>query len=388
MMPKRLLAFTFVSLSVAVLGAAPLAPAAINVGDKPKLEFKSTDGTPVSLDKLKGRIVVVDFWATWCGPCMAMADEMVAMNKEYSSKGLQMVGISLDQDRGALDRVVKERKFVWPQYFDGKGWENAIWKEWGENGIPFTVLLSPDGQVLWKGHPGDGLKDQIAKAFKQHPPQLVDARALAKAKELLGEIEAKNKAGETAAAMKLLARFPDDAKADKDTAARLDEARKSVEAEAEKMIGEVDPLIADGKYVPAINKLKDLTKALAGTPAGATARKKLADLMNKPEVRQQAEAADKAARSEEALAVAQALQKDKKDDLAYFRFKAIAKEFPATDAGATAADQVKKYESGPAFVKRVIEKESNTKAKAALSVARSYKGARKFDQARAKYQSI
>ena len=97
------------------------ATAAVDIGDKLQLTFKAVDGTPVSLDKLKGRIVVVDFWATWCGPCMAMADEMVAMNKEYSPKGLQMVGISLDQDRGSLDRVVKERKFVWPQYFDGKG---------------------------------------------------------------------------------------------------------------------------------------------------------------------------------------------------------------------------------------------------------------------------
>src|SRR3954471_4133037 len=127
MMPKRLLAFTFLSLSVAVLGAAPLAHAAINVGDKPKLEFKSTDGTPVSLDKLKGKIVVVDFWATWCGPCMAMAGEMVAMNKEYGDKGLQMIGISLDQDQAAMKQVCKQQNFTWPQYFDGQGWGNKIW---------------------------------------------------------------------------------------------------------------------------------------------------------------------------------------------------------------------------------------------------------------------
>src|SRR5215210_7847310 len=96
------------SLALTVLLAALASPAlaVVNVGDKPKLEFKSTDGTAVSMDKLKGRIVVVDFWATWCGPCMAMADEMVAMNNEYGGKGLQMIGISLDENRAALDRVV------------------------------------------------------------------------------------------------------------------------------------------------------------------------------------------------------------------------------------------------------------------------------------------
>src|SRR2546423_6747625 len=123
--------FSFVSLIALALLALPASfLGAATIGDKADISFKGVDGAPVSLDKLKGRIVVVDFWATWCGPCMAMADEMVAMNKEYSPKGLQMVGISLDQDRGSLDRVVKERRFAWPQYFDGKGWENAIWKQW------------------------------------------------------------------------------------------------------------------------------------------------------------------------------------------------------------------------------------------------------------------
>lgn len=386
MMVKRLSAL-FVAAIVLAGAAAPSAWGAVNVGDKPKLEFKATDGTVVTMDKLKGRIVVVDFWATWCGPCMAMAGEMVDLHKDYGPKGLQMIGISLDQNRAALDKVCKEKGFAWPQYFDGKGWENGIWKEWGENGIPFTVLLSPQGEVLWKGHPGNGLKAQIDKAFKEHPPQLVDAGTLSKANELLGQIEARSKAGETAAAMKLLAKLPPEARADGATAARMDAVSASLGAEADKMLGEVDPLVAEGKYVQAINRLKDLSKALSGTPAGAEARRKLNELMAKPEARQQAEAADKAARSEEALGVAQTLQK-KKDDAAYFRFKAIAREFAGTPAATTAEAQVKRYESNPAFVKRVVEKESATRAKAALSMAHSYKGSKKIEQARKKYQSV
>jgi thiol-disulfide isomerase/thioredoxin len=382
MKPLRLLA------SALLVAVACPALAGVNVGDKPKLDFKATDGTAVSMDRLKGRIVVVDFWATWCGPCMAMADEMVALNNQYAGKGLQMVGVSLDQNRAALDKVVKERGFAWPQYFDGKGWDNAVWKTWGEDGIPFTVLLSPEGTVLWKGHPAGGLKQEIEKAFKQHPPKLVDEKTLAKAKEVLDEVEAKSKAGETAAAMKLLAKVPEEARNDADTAARIDAARGAVQGDADKMLAEVDPLVSQGKYAEAINRLKDLNKSLYGTPAGNAARKKLNELMQKPEARQQAEAADKASRAEEALVAAQQLQKDKKDDQAYFRFKSIAKDFPGTDAATTASAQVKRYESDPAFVKRVIEKEAAVRAKAALSMARSYKGARKYDQAREKYQGI
>ena len=381
MQGKQVLTALVVALTAA---ASPSVLAAVNVGDKPVLEFKTTDGTTITSHTLKGRIVMLDFWATWCGPCVAAAPHMVEVNNKDGPKGLQIIGVSLDRNAAALQKGIKDLNFSWPQYLDSG---NKVAGEFGVNGIPHVVLIAPEGQVLWRGHPS-AMDPAIAKAFKEHPPRLVDAKTLARAKELLGEIEAKSKAGETAAAMKLLAKLPEDARADGDTAARMDAARLSLQAEADKMLGEVDPLMEQGNYVQAINRLKDLSKALAGTPAGATARKKLNELMARPEARQAAEAADKAARCDEALAAAMALQKEKKDDQAYFRFKAIAREFPGTDAATTAAAQVKKYESDKAFVKRVIEKESATRAKAALSMARSYKGARKLDQAREKYQSI
>ena len=376
-----------VVLSVGVLSASATR-AAVNVGDKPDISFKAIDGAAVSMDKLKGRIVVVDFWATWCGPCMAMADEMVAINKEYHPKGLQMIGISLDQDRGKLVKVVKEKNFAWPHYFDGQGWDNPIWKKYGERGIPFTLLIGPEGTVLWKGHPGNGLKKQIDKAFKEHPPKLVDEKTVSKVTSQLDEIEQKSKAGETAAALKLLAKVPEEAKNDPDLAARMDKVAKAVEGEADKMLAEVNPLVDKGEYVQAVARLKDVSKALAGTPLAAKARKQLNELLARPEVKERVDAAEKAARAAEALAAARELEKQKKDDLAYGRYKAIAREYPDTAAATTAAAAIKRYEGDPAFVKRVVEKEAGTRAKAALSMARSYRNSRKTDQARQKYQSI
>ena len=125
----------------------------VNVGDTPKIEFKAVDGTNVSLQKLRGKIVVVDFWATWCGPCMAEAGHMVQINQTYSGKGLQMIGISLDQDQARMIQVAAAKKFTWPQYFDGAGWQNKYAVGYGVQGIPYTMLIGPEGKVLWSGHP-------------------------------------------------------------------------------------------------------------------------------------------------------------------------------------------------------------------------------------------
>src|SRR3954447_3644643 len=193
------------------------ARAAVAVGDTPKLEFQAADGSPISLDKFKGKILIVDFWATWCGPCMAEAGHMVEVNSKYAPQGLQFIGISLDQDKAKMLATAKEKGFTWPQYFDGLVWKNKYAGEWGVQGIPATFIIGPDGKVLWTGHPG-GIDGPLAGAFKDHPPVLVDPKVLADAKAAVEKAQAALKDGNAKAALAAMAKVPAAAKADKEFA--------------------------------------------------------------------------------------------------------------------------------------------------------------------------
>lgn len=359
----------------------------VNVGDTPKIEFKAVDGTNVSLAKLHGKIVIVDFWATWCGPCMAEAGHMVQINQTYGAKGLQMIGISLDQDQQQMIQTAKAKGFTWPQYFDGMVWQNKYAVGYGVHGIPYTMLIGPDGKVLWSGHPGE-LDAPLQDAFKNHPPQLVDPKVLADAAQLLEQAQEKATSGDAQDAVKIMAKVPVAAKQDAEFATKYDAVAKKVDASAEALLAEIDPLIKSKEYVEAAAKLKDLTKALGTSAVGTKARLKLTDLMSKPDVKAAINSAEKNANANVALDEAEKLKSDKKDALAYPRFKQVVSAFPGTSAAATAAEAVKAYEQDSAFMGQLKASGDSTKAKAALSMADNYRKAGRTEAAKAKYQQV
>ena len=375
------------ALSLASLILALPARAAVDVGDKPALEFRSVDGAPISLQKLHGKLVVVDFWATWCGPCMAEAEHMVQLNATYASKGLQMIGISLDADRGQMVQIAREKGFNWPQYFDGQVWQNKLAQTWGVRGIPHTFLIGPEGDVLWHGHPAQ-IDPVLTRAFKEHPPQLVDPKTLAEAKTLLDQAESALRDNKPSAAIKALAKFPPAAKADEATAARATDAAQQLESWAAGALGEVETLLQQKQFKEAATRLKDLSVGLAGSPSGAKARQRLDALTANPEARAQLDAADREQRSTEALAAAEKLRADNKHEQAYVKFKTITKDFPNTPAAQSAVAAITAYEKDPTLVQRANNAAAEGKAKGMLSMARNYATAGKPDVARKKYQEI
>jgi thiol-disulfide isomerase/thioredoxin len=112
------------------------------------LKFTATDGSTVDLEKLRNKVVLVDFWATWCGPCVAEVPNVVAAYTKLHDKGFEIVGISFDEDKAKLDTFVKEKGMTWPQFFDGKGWKNEIGQRYGIQSIPRMWLVNKKGMVV------------------------------------------------------------------------------------------------------------------------------------------------------------------------------------------------------------------------------------------------
>jgi thiol-disulfide isomerase/thioredoxin len=144
----------------------------LEIGAKPEFTLSFVDGKQVTNEDLKGKIVVMDFWATWCGPCMAAMPHMVELQKEYGDKGIQIVGISLDKSMDTLKQTLADKPDMsWPQHYDP---DRVITKQFGVSGIPTIYILSPEGEVLWHGHPNE-MVAPLKQAMADYPTAVAKA---------------------------------------------------------------------------------------------------------------------------------------------------------------------------------------------------------------------
>jgi peroxiredoxin len=130
------------------------------LGKEFELKFTAVDGREVDLKNFRGKVVLLDFWATWCGPCVAALPTLKQTYEELQKGGLEVIGISFDQDRAKLQAFVKEKEIPWPQYFDGKYWDNEIGRKYGIASIPTMWLIDKKG-VLRDAHADVNLSGKV-----------------------------------------------------------------------------------------------------------------------------------------------------------------------------------------------------------------------------------
>ncbi len=131
----------------------------------PDFAEKDLQGNPLSVAKYKGKLVLVEFWATWCVPCVGELPHLIKAYNKHHADGFEIIGISLDKDEQTLRSFLKTKEIPWAQYCDGKGWDSKLVAKYGIQEVPTTFLLDGDGKIIGQDLLGEALEEALTKAL-------------------------------------------------------------------------------------------------------------------------------------------------------------------------------------------------------------------------------
>jgi len=160
---KRLFLFVGILLFITVAAEAQPRPGELAYD----INLKTPKGDTLSLDSFAGKVVLVDFWASWCVPCRFSNKQLVKLYSKYKSKGFEILGVSLDQDKKDWIKAIAKDKINWPQVIDDRGWEAQTAIDWNVYQIPTSYLINKDGTVISINPEKKDLEKALKELLKQ-----------------------------------------------------------------------------------------------------------------------------------------------------------------------------------------------------------------------------
>lgn len=255
-------------------------------------------GRTVALESFRGKVVVLDFWATWCGPCVQALPQLKKAHEKYHRQGLVVISISLDTDLQKCKDFIQQNGMDWYHIGDGKGWKAKLARKHNVEAIPRVVVIGRDGKVIDADAEGAGLTVAIEEGLKQQ------------------------------------------AEPEKDDA---------IEAEAKARLAEADLLRAQGRYGAALKLYEEIGTKYAARPTGDLANQRARDLREDPAIMKSIEQAAGAEYERQAeqeggewLKVARQMAAAGKPDLARKYYQRILDRYPESKIAATARKELDK----------------------------------------------